>query len=112
MIDGKYKMVVVETPEADRILKSVNISLNQLKKLVQKAVFSDRRVHMVVQEGIQKQTGVLIPKEDCIRLVNIIVHFGTKAVHGSDFYQEDGKVKKNGKATKHKPSPEKLLDTK
>ncbi len=108
MIDGKYKMVVVETPEADRILKNVNLSLSKLKSLVIKAVFSDRKVHMVLKEEIHKETGVMISKDDSIRLVNIILHFGTKAVKGSPFYQDGGEVKRNGRRTKHVPSPEKL----
>ncbi len=108
MIDGKYKMVVVETPEADRILKDINLSLSKLKKLVTKAVFADRKTHMVLKEEIHKETGVMISKEDSVRLVNIIIHFGTKAVNGSPYYQENGEVKRNGRRTKHVPSPEKL----
>lgn len=112
MIDGKYKMVVVETPEADRILKDVKLSLSKLKKIVKEAVFSDRRVHMVVQEQVYNQSGVMLSKEDCIMLVNIILHFGTKAVYGSDYYQKDGKVLKRGQATKIKPEVAKLSKVK
>lgn len=112
MIDGKYKMVVVETPEADRILKDVKLTLTQLKNIVRKAAFSDRRIYMVVREEIKKKAGVNLSRNDSIILVNIILHFGTKAVHGSDYYQQDGKVTKRGAPTNIKNQPDKLLETK
>lgn len=90
------KMVVFETPVSDEILKDTKISKHKLQKIFGACFFGGQGVYknpmLNFQEMIVNETGKEITLQEAAKLANIIVHFGTKAIKGSNKAQLGDKV--------------------
>jgi hypothetical protein len=91
------KMVVFETPQSDRILEDTGLSKKQLKDAFtstffgNKGKYKDPMLNFQDALNLKSKSFKIISLSDAQHLANVMVHFGSKAVIGSDRCQFDGK---------------------